>query len=173
MIPLHISLTVSISNTPRQDPLDINSIFFSGELLDAADHLNTWGRRNARGTKARTRQILDLRLVVNLFCGRSCVPPVLHPRQKQDEAADAAQRPETSDSTYSVLQRRRTSFGECTGKEQLSSHNQKKKSSFALKSIPAGKRGNSAGDASAAMMRPIRCCCGKVMLHCIPRSGHF
>lgn len=104
LIPLHVSLTVSISNTPWQDPLDIDSIFFPGELLDAADHLNTWGRRNARGTKARTRQIWDLRLVVNRFCGRSCVPPVLHPRQKQDEAADAAQRPETSDNTCSVLQ---------------------------------------------------------------------
>lgn len=104
LIPLHVSLTVSISNTPWQDPLDIDSVFFPGELLDAADHLNTWGRRNARGTKARTRQIWDLRLVVNRFCGRSCVPPVLHPRQKQDEAADAAQRPETSDNTCSVLQ---------------------------------------------------------------------
>lgn len=44
--PFHISLTISVSNTPWQDPLDINSIFFSSELLDATNHLNSWGMRS-------------------------------------------------------------------------------------------------------------------------------
>lgn len=128
----HISLTISISNTPWQDPLDINSIFFSSELLDATDHLNSWGRRS---TMAQRHELARswIGLVASHTCDKSCAPPVLH--QQQGEVSNIGQRPRASGSTSSTL-RSTQARNDCLPTTE--------NSTFAVEVINAGKGHDSA-----------------------------